>query len=169
MIDLSQYVGKQITALLRDGSRLTGVVSKSTSENYPFFFNGETYTASGVYINSRPDDLDIITIKEIKPTVAEIEVPTLSWIEVRKAQLELEKVERQILVASGPHGFSASEVFNFLQTGERESVSLMFQWNSTPQGYGHWQAIWTGDKKLSREDVEYLLNCLSKHFLRKFE
>ena len=171
MIDLSQYVGKQITALLRDGSHVTGVVSKSTSECYPFIFNEETYIASGAYRKSSPDDLDIIAIEEIKPAVAENGAPTLSELEVRKTQLEaeLEEVERQIRVANGPEGFSASEVFNFLHTEGRESVSLMFQWNSTPQGYEHWQAIRAGDKKLSREDVEYLMNCLSKHFLRKFE
>lgn len=173
MIDLSQYVGKQITALLRDGSHVTGVVSKYTSESYPFIFNEETYTQEGRWWTQRSQghDMDIVVINEIKPAVAESGAPTLSELEVRKAQLEveLEEVERQIRVASGPDGFSASEVFNFLQTGARESASLMFNWNSTPQGYEHWQAIRTGDKKLSREDVEYLMNCLSKHFLRKFE
>lgn len=144
-----------------------------------------SHTVTGHFYASRLDGRDIVAIEEIKPAVAENGAPTLSELEVRKAQLEvewkelevrktqleaeLEEVERQIRVASGPVSFSASEVFNFLQTGGQESISLMFNWNSTPQGYEHWHAIRTGDKKLSREDVEYLMNCLSKHFLRKFD
>lgn len=180
MIDLSQFVDKNVTVTLRMGAMLTGSIELSGNRGYPFRFDFKAlnntdsfyyYTASGDYFVSRPTDHDIVAIEEIEPVIAEVEVPTLSELEVRKTQLEveLEEVERQIRVANGPDGFSASEVFNFLQTEARESVSLMFSWSSTPQGYAHWGAIRAGDKKVSREDIEYLMNCLSKHFLRKFE
>ena len=231
MIDLSQYVDKQIEVRLRDGSRVTRVVSKSASECYPFLFNGEAYTqegryyqdcrehnsdiiavekpdvnlsqfinknvrvtlrdgtvsegdvnlsrnsdfpyefdgtpyvVNGQYYHSELDYRDIVAIEEIKPEA------TLSALQERRDQLEaeLEEVEQQIRIENGPDGLSAEEVFNFLQTGSRESASLMFSWNSTPQGWDHWSAIRYGDKEVSREDIEYLVNCLLKHFLRKFE
>lgn len=175
-VDLSQFVDKDVTVKFRHGGIAEGNIRFNNDYAFPYKFeavDGEifSYTGAGRYFVTREDRRDIVAIEEIKPAVAENGVPTLSKLEVRKTQLEaeLEEVKKQIRVANGPDGFSASEVFNFLQTGERESVSLMFSWNSTPQGYDHWQALLAGDKKLSREDVEYLVNCLSKHFLRKFE
>lgn len=70
MIDLSQYVDKQTTVQLRDGSHVTGVVSKSTSECYPFIFNEETYTQEGLWwraATGQEDYQDIVAIEEIEP------------------------------------------------------------------------------------------------------
>jgi hypothetical protein len=178
MIDLSQFLDKNVTVTLRDGTTLEGNISFSVYQDTCYKFklaNGldsyGNYTAKGRFYSFREHDSDIVAIEEVKPAVAENEVSTLSELEVRKARLEaeLEEVEQQIQIENGPHSFSALEVFNFLQYGCRDSISLSFNWESTPQGWEHWRAIRYGEKKASREDIENLVNCLLKHFLRKFE
>lgn len=171
MIDLSQYIGKTVQVQFRDGSCKTGVIRWCRGPIYNFYFEvagegSEYYTGSGLYFTQREDSLDIVAINELA-----VKPETLSALQKRKTQLEaeLEEVEQQISVESGPRDMIVSEVFNFLNKRDITSVSLMFDWRSTPQGWDHWNDIRHAVKAAGREDIEYLLNCLSKHFLQEFD
>lgn len=67
-INLGEFLGKEITATLRDGSNITGKVEVNPEKVYysgcPFFLAGFGYTGDGYYEGSQESTKDIVSIHE---------------------------------------------------------------------------------------------------------
>ena len=72
MIDLSQFVNKNVTVTFRDGTTLEGNISFNDECYFPYKFesvNGlsSSYTNKGRFYVTQLDRRDIIAIEEVKP------------------------------------------------------------------------------------------------------
>jgi hypothetical protein len=68
MIDLFQFVNKEVEVTYRDGTKYSGYVLKYFVEDscYPFLFHSTLYTASGnLDYDGKPLNKDIIAIKKL--------------------------------------------------------------------------------------------------------
>ncbi len=67
MIDLSQFVGKNVRVTLQSGIVDEGLVKRTLNYDYPFSINLNYYSNNGEWKLSKHRKYDIIQIEEIKP------------------------------------------------------------------------------------------------------
>jgi hypothetical protein len=153
MVDLSQYLGKNVEVVLRSGDVFTGMILRSRLPygNHPFMFNDDTYTKTGnLYVDLRMSQYDIISIRiiddgdsceEMKQKLQELH------LKMERMQKEIESL-RSVKKQSLPEDFRRKDCLKLL--GNEVSVTALgfaFRWGRTPQGFVYWSDICKGLKE----------------------
>lgn len=178
-VNLEQFVGKNVTVILRSGSTKTGKIQRSTSTRWPYRFEAEdqdyceTHTLEGGVWGGREYPSDIVSIR--LATSLSLDCPNLKELEAQREKLmaQMESLDQKIAEAKKkvlPEGFDRYHALRYLDNPQdKVSLDLAFVWRKTVQGHDHWSDISQGRHELTFEDIAWIQKWVINSLLQEQE
>lgn len=178
-INLEQFVGQNVTVILRSGSTRTGDIQRTSSTQWPYRLEAEgqdyceTYTLEGRVWGTKEFPSDIVSIR--LATSPSFDCPNLKELETQREKLvaQMENLDQKIAEAKKkvlPEGFDRHYALRYLDNPQdRVSLGLAFTWRKTVQGHDHWSDIRQGRHELTFEDIAWIQKWVIQSLLEEQE
>ena len=167
-VDLSQYVGKNVTITLRDGSKITGTVERTTSSNYPYMVAGYTYTQNGKWSSLLYDPCDIIHIELTQKPMKKYEQLEQQIKDIQNEVDRLKKEEEEEEKNKLPKNFNRERALRCIKTQNRLDLAFL-DWRSTPQGIDYWADIYHNRAPFTNAAIMQLQEWVIMSYQQEYE
>ena len=148
-IDLSQFLGKKVDVVLRNGNIFYSVtVSAWNNLSFQYKINEQTYKRDGSWENVFLNENDIVKIELSTMKKYEKLEGQIAELQKEVERLKKEEEEKDKL----PESFLRKRTLEVLN-GNPSSLAFAFTWKSTPQGLLYWTNIARGYEDLTSEDI----------------